>query len=144
MSTSLPETQVSCIGKVLEQYPRIALAYLFGSTARNRTTKFSDLDIALVLFEDAITPLERLRFELMVEDVLAADCHLSNADVRVINDAPLVFKGQVLTDGQLLFSRDEEMRVDFETYTRLAYFDFQPVEESLQAAFFDRLLRDGL
>jgi predicted nucleotidyltransferase len=144
MTTSVSDTLRSCIHKVLEQHSSIALAYLFGSTARSRTTMFSDVDIALVLFENSITPFERLRFELMIEDVLAADCHLSNADVHVINDAPLIVKGQILTDGQLLFSRDEEMRITFETYTRLAYFDFQPVAESLRTAFFDKLLRDGL
>jgi len=144
MATLLPETMVRCIGKVLEQHPPIALAYLYGSTARGRTTTFSDVDIALMLFENSITPLERLRFELMIEDVLAADCQLSNADVHVINDAPLVVQGQVLTDGQLLFSRDEAFRIDFEVYTRLQYFDFLSFAKSHREVFFEQPLREGL
>jgi hypothetical protein len=38
MTTSVSETLRSCVGKVLEQHSSIALAYLFGSTARGRTT----------------------------------------------------------------------------------------------------------
>ena len=48
-------------------------------------------------------------------------------------------KGQVVTYGILLFARDQASRVDFETQTRMAYFDFLPVAQMMQQAFFQRL-----
>jgi predicted nucleotidyltransferase len=55
------------IAEVLSPHP-IALAYLYGSAAAGRATPLSDVDIALVVIEDRAPKMERLRFELAVED----------------------------------------------------------------------------
>jgi uncharacterized protein len=130
------------LAKILAPQP-VRLAYLYGSTATGQTTPFSDVDIALVLEADAALP-SRLHFELMVEDELAARCDLSQADVRVINEAPLELRGEVVTQGILLYARDEQMRIEFETATRREYFDFQPVAEFFRQAFFNDLRKRGL
>ncbi len=130
------------LASILAPHP-VMLAYLFGSAATGQTTPFSDVDIALVLSEDAAIP-SRLHFELMIEDELAARCDLSQADVRIINEAPLELRGEVVTQGRLLYARDEEKRIEFETRTRREYFDFQPVAEFFRQAFFDDLRKRGL
>ena len=137
------ESLVAQLAEVLAPYP-VALAYLFGSAATGQMTPFSDVDIALVVDETRPLPVSRLRFELEVEDELAARCGLSNADVRVINAAPLLVRGEVVTYGKLLFARDDETRIEFETRTRMEYFDFLPVARFYQAAFFENLRKRGL
>lgn len=122
----------------------VALAYLFGSAAAAQTTPFSDVDIALVLDEKRADMSKRLSFELALEAEIAERCGLSRVDVRVINDAPLVLRGQVVTDGILLFSRDDEARIDFETRTRAQYFDFLPAAESAREVFFANVRERGL
>lgn len=47
---------------------------------------------------------------LDVERELAERCGIRNADVRIINDAPLVFRGRVVSDGALLYASDEPFR----------------------------------
>ena len=47
-----------------------------------------------------------------------------STDVRVINNLPLVIAGKIVTDGILIYSRDEIARVDYETAIRSEYFDF--------------------
>lgn len=139
----LSNTQRDCLRKMFVAHP-IELAYLYGSTAVGQASSFSDVDIALVVTEDTLAPIQRLRFELALEDELAQHCDLEQADVRVINDAPLAVRGQVVTQGVLLFERTPERRIEFETTTRLEYFDFLPVLETLRKAFFSDIAGRGL
>jgi predicted nucleotidyltransferase len=127
---------------VLEDEP-VQLAYLYGSSASGQTTPFSDVDVALVV-GGKIDPLERLRLILRVQLALTDRCGIENADVRVIDDAPLVFRGRVVCDGMLVYAREEERRVAFETATRLRYFDYLPIHQELQAAFFKAVRERGL
>lgn len=128
----------SCLSRVFSNHP-VALAYLYGSVAAGRATPLSDVDIALVLIEGQYEPSKRLELELKIEDEIAQSCGIAEIDVRVINDAPLLIRGEVVTDGVLLFSRDEVFRVDFETSTRSEYFDFLPVAILHQKAYIERL-----
>ena len=81
---------------------------------------------------------------LALADEIAVRCGLSQIDVRIVNEAPLILRGQVVTDGLLLFARDEDTRVEFETRTRSEYFDFLPVARQLRESFFDDIQQRGL
>ena len=122
----------------------VMLAYLFGSAAIGQMTPLSDVDIALVVDEDHVFKHSRLQFELEIEDELAARCEVNQIDVRVINAAPLLLRGEVVTHGRLMFARDEDARIEFETRTRMEYFDFLPAAELYRAAFFEHLRQRGL
>jgi predicted nucleotidyltransferase len=139
---SLVERLKANIGSILESYP-IRLAYLYGSAAAGNSTPFSDVDIALVADRELV-PRERLKLMLEIEVELADQCDIHDADVRIINDAPLVFRGRVACDGILLYARDEATRIEFETTTRDAYFDYLPVHRKLQEAFFADVRERGL
>lgn len=136
-------TLQTCLHDLFVSEP-VELAYLFGSAATDRMTPFSDVDIALVVDSDVVPPAKRLKYELKIEDLVAEKCDLGRADVRVINEAPLVIKGKVVTEGILLYARDESRRIDFETTTRARYFDFLPFAQSLRSAFFDNIRDRGL
>lgn len=127
---------------VLQPQP-VQAAYLYGSMTTGRVTPFSDVDIALVVDPD-LTPLERLKLMLHLQVELADLCDIHNADVRVINDAPLVFRGRVVRDGIVLYARDERARIEFETATRAEYFDYLPIHQRLQEAFFAGIRERGL
>jgi predicted nucleotidyltransferase len=121
----------------------VGLAYLYGSSATDQTTPLSDVDLALVV-DEGLSPLQRLKLALRIQVDLADHCDIRNADVRVVNDAPLVFRGRVACEGILVFARDEQERIAFETTTRLRYFDYQPIHRELQNAFFASLRERGL
>mgnify|MGYP005839286079 CR=1 FL=1 len=127
---------------ILSSQP-VALAYLYGSFATGYTTPFSDVDVALVVAED-LSPLEALRLMLRVQLALAERCDIGNADVRILNDAPLVLQGRVVSEGILVYARSDRERVEFETATRMRYFDYLPVHKRLQDAFFADLRERGL
>lgn len=138
---TLLEALRTALPNILAPYP-VALAYLFGSSAVGQATPLSDVDIALLLNKDAAPP-NRLNTELEIEDTLARS-GLSAADVRIINDAPLELRGEVVTQGCLLYARDDDARIEFETRTRMEYFDFQPTAEYHRQQFFHTLRERGL
>ncbi len=116
---------------------------LFGSAASGQMTPLSDVDIALVTVS-TLTPRERRHLELAMADALAQHCEISNADVRVINEGPVMLRGQIVTEGHLIFARDEAARIEFEARTRSEYFDYLPVAERLREAFFAAVRRRSL
>ena len=126
---------------VLAQYP-VEIAYLHGSVARGQPLPTSDIDIAVVL-NDVPPPYDRLQLELQIQAALEDGCDLTDLDVRTINHAPIIAQGRIVQEGILLYERDKAQRVAFEVLTRKKYFDFRPVAERLQEAFFKRIREKG-
>lgn len=123
----------------------VMLAYLYGSVADGSALSFSDVDIAIVLEPSfSLSAYKRMQLELNIAAELERRCDMREADVRSIDDAPLTVQGMVLSEGILLYSRDEEFRVRYEVYTRKLYFDFLPVVEMMRRAFFENIQKEGL
>ncbi|MDH3675589.1 MAG: nucleotidyltransferase domain-containing protein [Anaerolineae bacterium] len=125
----------------------VTLAYLYGSVAAGQSLPMSDVDVALVLCrtpdQPELSPKERFLLELTVQDALEQH-GIRQPDVRVIDDMPLPFRGQVATSGVRLYSRDEFARVEFETRTWKEYLDFEPVARMMRQALFDDVRERGL
>ena len=117
----------------------VLFAYLYGSYATGLSHPFSDLDIGIFvegLDRRACLDLE-LSLALSIDESLD---HVVQSDVRVLNHLPLVVKGRILTDGQLIYSKAEDKRVEFETQVRTAYFDFLPVIDQYQRVYREKAL----
>lgn len=101
----------------------LVCAYLFGSYARGEQRTASDVDIAVLLPEDApgglAGPLTTLRGDL--ERLLRLPVDL--IDMR---RAPVDLIHRILRDGRLLVERDAGERVHFEVHARNLYFDLLP------------------
>ena len=122
----------------------VMLAYLFGSVIEGYAQTTSDVDIAVVLSPDYQgSAYERMLLEFKIAESIEDKLGISKADVRSINQAPLTVRGHILTKGHLLYSRDEEYRVDYEVYNRSRYFDFQPVEKMMHEAFLQKYREKG-
>jgi len=132
----------ACIDRIFHRYP-VKLAYLYGSVAAGNATPLSDVDIALVVVNDVIELGKQLEMELDLMDVISRHCG-TEVDVRIINNAPIMLRGEVVTNGILLYSIDEDFRVEFETSTRSVYFDYMPVAAMLRRALSDRLHERGI
>lgn len=127
---------------ILQKRP-VHLAYLYGSVAAGCPTPRSDVDIALVLAPDCeLDAYRRFMLELEIAAEIERRCGIQNVDARSINTAPLRVQGQVLTKGVLLFSKDDDARVDYQVRTLKRYFDFQPVLAMMRQAYFVRLEAD--
>lgn len=118
---------------IFGKYP-VAFAYVYGSYATDQVHRFSDLDIAI--YAGKMPRGRKLGLELSL--ALEIDEKLGysvSSEVRTINGLPLIVTGKIITEGILLYSKNETLRVDFETSIRCAYFDFLPFIHAYQHAF---------
>jgi len=117
----------------------VQFAYLYGSHARGKPHPFSDLDIAVFVEDANLTHCLELELSLSVKIDRLLD-HTVSSEVRVINHMPLSIQGKILFDGQLVYTCNEENRINYETRTRLVYFDFLPVIQSYQKMYRQKML----
>lgn len=120
---------------IFSKHP-VLFAYLYGSYATGVVHPFSDLDIGIYI--DKVPDSKHLELELSLS--LEIDANIENgvaSEVRIINNLPLVILGKTITEGALIYSRDEIIRVDFETSVRSAYFDFLPVIQRYHSTYID-------
>ncbi len=122
-----PDGVRTALAVVAEGIPELAAAYLYGSAVTGNAGPGSDLDIALVLVDGAEPgPL----FAETVSARLAERLGFAGeVDAHRVDHLPLPVRGRVVTEGVLVFERDPERRVEFETSTRRLYFDFLPFLE---------------
>lgn len=117
----------------------ILFAYLYGSYATGLVHPFSDLDIGIY-----VTKISRRKYlNLELSLALEIDEKLESgipSEVRIMNELPLMIKGNIITEGVLIFSGNETIRVDFETSIRDAYFDFLPVIRRYQRTYMENIV----
>lgn len=99
----------------------VAVVYLYGSLAKGAANSRSDLDLA-ILFEGKVNLYHRLG--QIYSDI--SDLQLpAEPEVREINlECPVVYLFNVIS-GQLIFSRDEAKRINFEVQAMSLYYDAQ-------------------
>lgn len=126
------------VGVLLQQQPDVVFAYFYGSRATGFARKNSDLDIAVFLDQKKSPPAPYGRG-------VNLSCQLDeltqpvSVDVRELNSASPFFCFQVLKTGRLLFSRNEDDRVEFENKTRNKYFDLKIMYKEFYQDMINRL-----
>ncbi len=134
MKTSAHPHYIEEIKQILEKEPEVLFSFLFGSYAKGIDNKRSDIDIAIYLSDESLLekdPLYSSRLAIKIERAIPEK---RTVDVRILNGSTLRFRSQVLRNGQLLFSKDEKKRIEFETSSLDLYYDFKPYLEKYDAA----------
>ena len=107
------------VKNVLQKEKCVLLVYLHGSFLQN---EFRDIDIG-VYINKTLSKKKQLSYELFLEGKLQNIVSYP-IDVRILNNAPLSFSFSVIKNGVILFSKDEDQRIDFETKIFAKYHDF--------------------
>lgn len=129
---------VEKVRRVLEIHPDIIFAYIFGSVAKGNSGKLSDIDIAVYFIQTDNILKQRLEIMRIMEKQLPG----FSVDIVVLNKAPLSLKYMIEREGILLFEKDKERRVFFETSTRKEYWDFEP-RLKIYARYMAKRLKEG-
>ena len=102
----------------------ISTVYVFGSYAKDRVTKDSDIDLAIIFFKD-LSDFERFETKLTITNELEALLKMK-VDIIDIESADPFFSHQILIEKLLLLDKDANRRVELEVKKRIIYFDRQP------------------
>ena len=115
---------IESLKSVISEHEEVIAAYLYGSAAQGIMRADSDIDVGILLADDA-TP--DYRYGVRMAGEIQSRCRLGReVDLRVLNRRPVRFLNQVLRYGILVFVRDEKKRVEFETGVLKEYLDFKP------------------
>lgn len=113
------------ITDILKNKQEQVFAYLHGSFLEGN---FRDIDLAVYLNKSK-DKKEMLEHELSLEREVEEHIGFP-VDVRILNHAPLPFRFTVIKEGTLLFSKNENVRSDFESLTFVEHHDFDFYRET--------------
>ncbi|WP_410508382.1 nucleotidyltransferase domain-containing protein [Methanosarcina hadiensis] len=125
------------ISRILAGLKEVNTAYIFGSFLEKED--FNDIDVALLLSE-SLDPYKSLKFSLKVAGKL--ERHIKprfEFDVKILNNSPIEFQFEVLKKGQVIFSRDESSRIDYESEVISAYLDLKYMYDLIDKEFLARV-----
>lgn len=111
---------------IFKVYPYIASAYLFGSQVSGRTGPMSDMDIAILLTEDAPKGIKLIHEEDYLSYKVAKALDVKEVDLIDLNSQGLIFQHNVLRDGKLIYDADSALRIKFEIRVISNFCDFEP------------------
>ncbi len=111
----------------------ILFVYLYGSYATQTVLPDSDIDIAVYLKEG------NMDYYLKKDEELLGSIPNDNIDIRILNTMPLTLKFKVIKEGKIIFSQDEQKRVDFETEIMDNYFELKPYLDEYDELFRKRI-----
>ncbi len=134
------EKDIKRITSYFKSRDEVSALYLFGSAARSRSTKDSDIDIAVLINE---RKLKNKTCDDLANDYYDASPSFSlrSVDIVILNNASPYLKHRVLKTGEILFDRDRKLRVAFTTRAVIEYIDFRPIEKIFNKAVANRIRR---
>lgn len=129
------------LSKYFNKRTDVKFAYLFGSFGTDYQNKFSDIDIA-VYTKELKNRYEYRNLEFKIEADLSQIFNDLKIDIRILNDAPLINVGKILTEGKLIFVSDQKFYDDYYELTILKYLDYQIIYKPLLNYYYKTLLYD--
>ena len=141
---SIPMLDKNTVERLSELFSssNVILCYLYGSYARNQQTSLSDLDLAILLDKNS-TSQERGYISLDLSNSIGKLMKGIEVDVRVLNDAPLEHRYNVVREGRVIYSAYEDIRLEFESMTLMRYFDFKPIIDQYYQYMYQRIEETG-
>lgn len=125
------------IGEVISRFDDVEVAYIFGSFLE--CDKFNDIDIAIFLSKE-LNPYRRFKFAMEVARELERGIKPRlEFDVKILNYSPVEFQHEVLKKGMVVFLRDENRRIEYESRLISTYLDFKGMYEFLDKKFLARV-----
>ncbi len=122
--------------------PDIEFAVLFGSSASNKMSPLSDLDIA-VFFNTDLNNLEMGNRQIEITAELMELLHINRIDIVILNIANPFLRYQVIKNGQLICSKDIKKYYHFKASSLSIYQERKPLYDLYNNSS-EKKLRQGL
>ena len=121
---------------IFKDYPYIASAYLFGSHAFGKIGPMSDVDIAILLRDNALKGRELIHEEDYLSYRIAKAIQAKEVDLIELNRQGLIFVHNVLKTGKLIYDADPNFRIKFVSKVISDYCDFEPTLRFMNKYYF--------
>jgi len=121
---------VDVVSECLRSIDGVEFAIWFGSSCRGRMHKFSDLDVGVYVSRD-----------LSVRELMDKIPFLERlVDLKILNNAPPLFRLRVLREGKILFAKDESVLKRFIYETLVEALEYKETYERILKRFSERVL----
>ncbi len=118
--------------KALDAFPGIRLAVLFGSAARGQETARSDIDLGVLLAEDAADALWDI-------EIAAGSAVRRPVDLIDLRRAPPLLRFEITRDGVVLLEREAGVWTRFKARAWLDWWDWAPIARKIHKIAAQRL-----
>ncbi len=118
--------------EALAEFPEVELAVIFGSAARGKAGRGSDIDIGVRTKDDTHEALRRLEAPL----VRAAGCAV---DLVPLDESPPLLRFEIARDGKVLVERKPHAWADFRARAMVDWWDWAPIARRIHTAAAARL-----
>lgn len=126
----LKQDEVTKIRNYFSQKPETVAVYLYGSFARGDAKKNSDIDLGIILLKKKHRPFH-LPQAIFADELKKIT--KKKVEIQDLSACSLEFCHRVLSEGKLIYGKDNQTRIDFEVQIGKKYFDFKPyIEEYYQ------------
>ena len=123
----------------LEKEKDVIFAYIFGSYAEGREGPLSDFDIGIFLKNTSKDFFERkIEFNNLVTSILKTD----EVDIVILNEANVEISFNIIKNGFLLLSKNEELRIEYEKKIIKYYMDFEYYRKRMIKEFFSKIKKE--
>jgi predicted nucleotidyltransferase len=121
--------------------PEVIAVYLFGSFARGKHQKDSDVDLAVLLDHEEVHRRDHLMREYTVSlaRVLRKDLH-----IVIMNNAGELLTAQILKNGQCIVNRKPELLSRFKMVSYAMIAEFADHRNRMEKRYVRRLLGESL
>ncbi len=128
------------VNQIFQNHSEIIIAYLFGSYAQGYQTKFSDIDLGIVLEEDFKEP--SLYFAQLSYKIEKAFNWRVNVEVRILNKCSPRFLFQVIKYGKIIYCKNSNFKDEFELKVITQYIDIKPLLNYFDNLFLRKVYGD--
>jgi hypothetical protein len=111
------------VSRYFSTRPEIKIGYIFGSRAKGKKNKLSDIDIAILTDEEKVPKDVPYGYKAKVIADLMSILKTGKVDLVILNESPLFLCFRVIHDSLILYSQDEKKRIDFEVKIMSRYLD---------------------
>jgi len=118
--------------KLLEKFfskrKEIKFAYLFGSLAKGKNNKLSDIDIAVFVDKKLIYEKKHsYGYKASLITDLMSELNTDKIDLVILNEATPLLAHRVIRDGILIYCKDDRARINFQVRTIHEYIDTEKI-----------------
>ncbi|KCZ73110.1 hypothetical protein ANME2D_00169 [Candidatus Methanoperedens nitroreducens] len=128
---------ITKIREIISRFDYVEIAYIFGSFLES--DKFNDIDVALVVSK-GLNSYRRFKFAMEVaRELERAIKPRFEFDVKILNYSSVEFQHEVLKKGKVIFVRDENKRIEYESKLISTYLDLKVMYDFLDRKFLARV-----